>query len=280
MSDIPSPAPKKRTRKSKPDTSAEQLPEKTVEPKPVKKQIVKPKEEEPIAKPEEQTDQIDQIHKPVPEEFLKDLGALAEIFENNPDIIDPIREVFEYHLVDPIDRKTFPKTINAMSMLLGVSATMVLMTACHVNSAGFFENLLFSIKDEKQKAAVWILQHLTSLYGSRIQIAYTLSIGTMDEDWHTVDVNTYRREGDTPIWNIEMNMMLYDGTETKVRMTPDSAFQLVEILAAELANNIPKENIDEALITKCEKNFTAFYEKFYSDKDSRKNDNEHPAGYA
>lgn len=277
MSDTSSPAPKKRTRKSISDTPAELLPEKTVEPKPAKKRIVKPKEEEPIAKPEEHTDQM---HKPVPEEFLKDLAGLAEIFENNPDIIEAIREVFEYHLVDPIDRKTFPKTINAMSMLLGVSATMVLMTACHVNSAGFFEDLLFAIKDEKQKAAVWIIQHLTSLYGSRVQTAYTLSIGTMDEDWHTVDVNTYRREGEVHLWNIEMNIILYDGTETKVRMTPDSAFQLVEILSAELANNIPRENIDEDLIKKCEKNYTAFYEKFYADKDDRKNDNEHPAGYA
>ncbi|MDD2470485.1 MAG: hypothetical protein PHY67_01390 [Methanocorpusculum sp.] len=277
MSDTSSPAPKKRTRKSISDTPAELLPEKTVEPKPAKKRIVKPKEEEPIAKPEEHTDQM---HKPVPEEFLKDLAGLAEIFENNPDIIEAIREVFEYHLVDPIDRKTFPKTINAMSMLLGVSATMVLMTACHVNSAGFFEDLLFAIKDEKQKAAVWIIQHLTSLYGSRVQTAYTLSIGTMDEDWHTVDVNTYRREGEVHLWNIEMNMILYDGTETKIKMTPDSAFQLVEILSAELANNIPRENIDEDLIKKCEKNYTAFYEKFYADKDDRKNDNEHPAGYA
>lgn len=277
MSDTSSPAPKKRTRKSISDTPAELLPEKKVEPKPAKKRTVKPKEEEPIAKPEEHTDQM---HKPVPEEFLKDLTGLAEIFENNPDIIEAIREVFEYHLVDPIDRKTFPKTINAMSMLLGVSATMVLMTACHVNSAGFFEDLLFAIKDEKQKAAVWIIQHLTSLYGSRVQTAYTLSIGTMDEDWHTVDVNTYRREGEVHLWNIEMNMILYDGTETKIKMTPDSAFQLVEILSAELANNIPRENIDEDLIKKCEKNYTAFYEKFYADKDDRKNDNEHPAGYA
>ena len=277
MSETPSQAPKKRTRKSKQEIPAEPFLEKPVEAKPAKKRTAKTKKEEPVPKPEEQTDPA---HKPVPEEFLRDLGLLAEIFENNPEIIDPIREVFEYHLVDPIDRKTFPRIINAMSMLLGVNATMVLMTACHVNSAIFFEDLLFAIHDDKQKAVVWIMQHLTSLYGNRIQQAYTLSAGTMDEDWHTLDVNTYRREGETHLWTIEMNLLLYNGTETKIKMTPDSAFQLVEILSSELAHNIPKENVDETIIKKCKKNYTAFFEKFYKCKDDERDDDEHPPGYA
>jgi len=277
MSETPSQAPKKRTRKSKQEIPAEPFLEKSIEAKPAKKRTAKPKKEEKVPKPEEQTDPA---HKPVPEEFLRDLGLLAEIFENNPEIIDPIREVFEYHLVDPIDRKTFPRIINAMSMLLGVNATMVLMTACHVNSAIFFEDLLFAIHDDKQKAVVWIMQHLTSLYGNRIQQAYTLSAGTMDEDWHTLDVNTYRREGETHLWTIEMNLLLYNGTETKIKMTPDSAFQLVEILSSELAHNIPKENVDETIIKKCKKNYTAFFEKFYKCKDDERDDDEHPPGYA
>jgi hypothetical protein len=277
MSETPSQAPKKRTRKSKQEIPAEPFLEKPIEAKPAKKRTAKPKKEETVPKPEEQTDPA---HKPVPEEFLRDLGLLAEIFENNPEIIDPIREVFEYHLVDPIDRKTFPMINNAMSMLLGVNATMVLMTACHVNSAIFFEDLLFAIHDDKQKAVVWIMQHLTSLYGNRIQQAYTLSAGTMDEDWHTLDVNTYRREGETHLWTIEMNLLLYNGTETKIKMTPDSAFQLVEILSSELAHNIPKENVDESIIKKCKKNYTAFFEKFYKCKDDERDDDEHPPGYA
>ena len=73
-----------------------------------------------------------------------------------------------------------------MSMLLGANATMVLMTACHVNSAAFFEDLLYAIKEDKQKSAVWIIQHLTSLYGNRVQqiSAYTISAGhqNLDED--------------------------------------------------------------------------------------------------
>lgn len=268
MNDTSPPAPKKRTVKPKKECVTE--PETA---KPSRKKTIK---EEKVTQLEGQPHEN---HKPVPEQFLTDLGSLAEILEANQTILEPIREVFEYHLVDPIDRKTFPKLVNAMSMLLGANATMVLMTASHVNSAVFFDDLLYAINDDKKKSAVWIIQHLTSLYGNRVQQAYTLSAGTMDEDWHMIDVNTYKRECETPLWIVNLELVLYNGTENKITMTPDSVFQLVEILAAELAKNIPKENVDEGLITKCEKNFTAFYEKFYGCKDGKKDD-EHPPGYA
>ncbi|MDO5846014.1 MAG: hypothetical protein Q4Q04_03725 [Methanocorpusculum sp.] len=230
-------------------------------------------------KPPEKTEDTPH-HKDVPDQFIKDLNDFAAILEATPTLIDPIREVFEYHLVDPNDRKTIPKIVNAMSMLLGANATMVLMTACHVNAAAFFEDLLYAVKDnEKAKAAIWIIQHLTSLYGNRVQQAYTLSSGTMDEDWHTIDVNTYRREGETPTWTIDMKLMLYDGTQSHIRMTPDSAFQIVEILLTELAHNVPVEQVDDALVKKCRENCTDFYEKFYGGKNEEKED-EHPAGYA
>lgn len=257
-------APKKRTRK--PKTAA--------------------KIEETTAKPTvQEQNEPDRPHKAVPEQFLKDLAQLADILEKTPALLDPIREVFEYHLVDPIDRRTFPRMVNAMSMLLGPAATMVVMTACHVNSAAFFEDLLYAIQEEKSRSAVWIIQHLTALYGNRVQQAYTLSSGTMDEDWHTVDVNTYKREGENAYWIVDMKMMLYSGKESQIKMTPDSIFQLVEILAAELGRNIPLENVDPGLVKKCEENFTIFYEKFYGAKkceETEKSDreDEHPPGYA
>ena len=224
-------------------------------------------------------------HKAVPEQFLNDLALFADLLEKTPALLDPIREVFEYHLVDPIDRKTFPRMVNAMSMLLGPAATMVVMTACHVNSAAFFEDLLYAVQEEKSRGAVWIIQHLTALYGNRVQQAYTLSSGTMDEDWHTVDVNTYRREGENPYWIVDMKMMLYSGKESQIKMTPDSIFQLVEILAAELGRNIPMENVDPGLVKKCEENLTMFYEKFYGAKkcdeaENASGEEEHPPGYA
>ena len=179
-------------------------------------------------------------------------------------------------------RKTFPKMVNAMSMLLGPAATMVVMTGCHVNSAAFFEDLVFACKgNDKAKAAIWIIQHLTSLYGNRVQKAYTLSSGTMDEDWHTIDVNTYRREGENPVWTIDMIVNLYNGKDSHIRMTPDSAFQLVEILMAELSNNVPVEQVDAGLVEKCKENCKNFYDKFFGGADEEAEEvEEDPAGYA
>ncbi|HJJ39430.1 MAG TPA: hypothetical protein O0X42_04755 [Methanocorpusculum sp.] len=218
--------------------------------------------------------------KKVPEAFVNDLLALAQIFEANPGIVEPIRDVFEYHLVDPIDRKTFPRIVNAMSMLLGPAPTMVLMTGCHVNSAAFFEDLLGAVKDNKTALnAVWIMQHLTAIYGNRVQKAYSLSSGTMDEDWHTIDVNTFKREGEIATWVIDMNLAQYSGTEVHLKMTPDSAYQLVDIIMTELVENIPTEQVDPDLVEKCRKHCKEYYEKFYG-KVKAKNEEEHPAGYA
>jgi hypothetical protein len=251
----------------------------------IKKKIEHPTNEDSTKSNEKSTEKSDYPHKTIPEQFLNDLALFADIVEKTPTLLNPIREVLEYHLVDPIDRKTFPRMVNAMSMLLGPSATMVVMTACHVNSATFFEDLLYATKDEKYHDAMRIIQHLTAIYGNRVQQAYALSSGTMDEDWYTVDVNTYKREGENAHWIVDVKMMLYSGKENLIKMTPDSIFQIVEILAAELGKNIPIENVDPGLVKKCEDNFTMFYEKFYGSKKSEETENsggveKHPIGYA
>ena len=219
-------------------------------------------------------------HKPIPEPFMNDLQELAKALEANPGLIEPIRDVFEYHLVDPIDRKTFPKIVNAMSMLLGPGPTMVIMTGCHVNSPAFFEDMLYAIDgNETLRGAVWVIQHLTSIYGNRVQKAYTLSSGTMDEDWHSLDVNTFKREGENPVWVVDMRVTLYSGEEARMKMTPDSAYQLIEILMKELKDNIPEDQVDPMLIEKCEETVTGFTKKFYHEKEGHKEE-DHPEGYA
>ncbi|HJJ35574.1 MAG TPA: hypothetical protein O0X27_00195 [Methanocorpusculum sp.] len=217
----------------------------------------------------------------VPKAFINDLTNLAQILEKNPGILEPIRDVFEYHLVDPIDRKTFPRIVNAMSMLLGPAPAMVIMTGCHVNSVSFFDDLLGAIpNDDSVMAAVWIIQHLTALYGNRVQKAYSLSSGTMDEDWHTIDINTYKRESESPNWIIDMHLVQYSGTECQIRMTPDSAFQLVDILMVELEKNVPTEEVDADLMDKCRQHCKEYYEKYYGKVKAKAGDDDHPAGYA
>lgn len=262
------------------ETSSESLSKKKPEDITDKPAEEKPKKKRRTAKSKKTKDEESLPHSKVPKEFIRDLKKFSEIITSNPMIAEPIRDVFECHLVKPFDRKTFPKIVNSMSMLLGAQATMVLMTSCHVNSAAFFEDLIFATKDEDKNVrdSIWLIQHLTSIYGNRVQEAYSLSSGTMDEDWHTIDVNTYRQEGDSPSWIINLNMSLYSGENLKIKMTPDSAFQLIEILSSELVNNVPKEYLDESLIKKCDKNCTKFYEKYIISKN--KHDDENPAGYA
>ncbi|MDO5844215.1 MAG: hypothetical protein Q4Q53_03600 [Methanocorpusculum sp.] len=267
----------KENTKTEKKSPAKKTEETEIKETPKKRRVSKKKETE--EKPEEEKEH-EILHKPVPPEFIADLKKFSEIVTANPAIFEPIREVFEYHLIDTIDRKTFPKIVNAMSMLLGAPATMVLMTACHINSAAFFEDLLYVVKDdESTRNSVWIIQHLTSLYGNRVQQAYNLSAGTMDEDWHSVDVNTFKREGENPTWIVELKLMLYNGEESHIKMTPDSALQLVDILSTELAKNVPKESVDDTLVKKCSKNIEEFYNKFYG-CDNEKSEDENPAGYA
>ncbi len=269
----------------KKDTDAEDSGKKAADTPSSKKTAVKktaPKKKPAAQVKEEKTSAPEGAgsHKPIPEPFLHDLQELAKALEANPGLVDPIREVFEYHLIDPIDRKTFPKIVNAMSMLLGPGPTMVIMTGCHVNSPVFFEDILYAIgEDAALRGAVWIIQHLASIYGNRVQKAYTLSSGTMDEDWHSLDVNTFKREGDAPVWLVDMRVTLYSGEEARMKMTPDSAFQLAEILMKELKDNIPEDQLDPSLIEKCEETITGFTKKFYPAKDIRKEE-EHPEGYA
>ncbi len=217
----------------------------------------------------------------VPAAFITDLNKLAKILEMNPGIIEPIRDVFEYHLVDPIDRKTFPRIVNAMSMLLGPAPTMVIMTGCHINAVSFFDDLLGAVDDnEPAKGAIWIIQHLTALYGNRVQKAYSLSSGTMDEDWHTIDINTYKRESENPTWMIDMRLSQYGGNECQIRMTPDSAFQMVDIIMVELLNGVPTEQVDSDLMERCRQHCKDYYEKYYGKIKAKPGDEEHPAGYA
>jgi len=222
---------------------------------------------------------MDESRKGITDNYINDLEELARVMEANPSIIPLIREVFEYNLKDPIDRKTFPRIVNAMSMLLGSKVAMVIMLGCHLNSLVFFEELDDSTKNNaKLCKATNLIKHLTSIYGDRIQHAYTLSAGTVDEDWNSLDINTYKREGEDPLWLIDMKISLYNGTETTIKMIPNSAFQFIAILMKELIDKVPNDQIEPELIENYKELVSEFNGLFYFDDEKEKNN--HPEGYA
>jgi len=238
------------------------------------------KEEEPKISLKTVKKILESSHKQIPENYIKDLGELAKVLETDPSIIKSIREVFDYHLVDPLDRKTFPRIVNAMSMLLGSKVAMVVILACHMNAPAFFDDLNHATRNnQKVREAIGVIKYLASIYGDRILRAYTLSAGTVDEDWNSLDINTYKREGDDPLWFIDLKIALYNGVESNIKMVPNSAFQFIGILMKELLDKVPSDQIDPELIENYRDIVSAFNGQFYFDDGKEKNNN-HPEGYA
>jgi hypothetical protein len=210
----------------------------------------------------------------VPDAFIRDLKAFGESIRKNPGLIEQIRDVFEYHLVDMTDRRTFSRIVNALTMILGHSSTMVVATACHINAAAFFTDIKKQAGEgEEETEAIAALQHLTALYGNRVQEAYALSVGSLDEDWFTADINTFRREGEQS-WMIELFLAQYNGTIAHLKMTPESLFQLALIMMNEV-KKLPAEAFDQEMIGRYEDDIQSFATRF-----ALKPDDGAPPGYA
>jgi hypothetical protein len=230
-------------------------------------------EEEEDAVAEEDAAPPDQTSM-VPDAFIRDLKVFSQSLKKNSAIIEQIRDVFEYHLVDQTDRRTFSRIVNALTMILGHGSTMVVATACHVNAAPFFDDIKKLVGDDADEMnAISVLQHLTALYGNRIQEAYALSVGSLDEDWFTADINTYRREGDH-YWMIDLYLGLYNGKSTQLKMTPESLFQLTLIMMNEV-KKLPAEAFDPELISRYSDDIQSFAKRF-----SVRRDDGAPPGYA
>ncbi|MCQ1538328.1 hypothetical protein FTO68_04900 [Methanocalculus taiwanensis] len=209
----------------------------------------------------------------VPDAFIRDLKAFGESIRKNPGLVEQIRDVFEYHLVDMTDRRTFSRIVNALTMILGHSSTMVVATACHINAAPFFTDIQKQVGEEEEAEVIAVLQHLTALYGNRVQEAYALSVGSLDEDWFTADINTFRREGEQN-WMIELRLALYNGTIAHLKMTPESLFQLTLIMMNEV-KKLPAEAFDQEMVGRYGDDIQSFAKRF-----SLRTDDGTPPGYA
>lgn len=210
----------------------------------------------------------------VPDAFIRDLKTFGESIRKSPELIEQIRDVFEYHLVDMTDRRTFSRIVNALTMILGHSSTMIVATACHINAAAFFTDIKKQIGDDEEEIeAIAVLQHLTALYGNRVQEAYALSVGSLDEDWFTADINTFRREGEQS-WMIELLLAQYNGTIAHLKMTPESLFQLTLIMMNEV-KKLPAEAFDQEMIGRYGDDIQSFAKRF-----ALKPDDGAPPGYA
>lgn len=191
----------------------------------------------------------------------KDISELAAILSENPGVEQQVREVIEYHLKESVDRTTLGKVYGGLEILLGEGAARITANSCRFNGNKFFD----AIKKEGEGVAVDkalpFLQHLTALYGNKMEEAHDLS-DEIPEDWRSGAVNLYRKE-EEEVWFIEVDLTQYNGERIFLRMPPGSAFNLASDLIREMGK-LPEEAVDEKVIKRFREETESFRKKFLS----------------
>ena len=227
-------------------------------PEDVKKETVEKEREE-----EEETEE-----SPDTSELLKkDVAELATILSKNPEIGQHVREIMDYHLKGGIDRTTLKTVMGSIDILLGTSATRIILASCAVNKDKFFDDLGKDGEGAVQDKGFPFLRHLAALYGSKMEEAYHLTRG-IPEDWRHINVALYREEEEEKVWFIDANLTKYNGEKIFLKMPPASAFNLAQNLL-EGMEKIPKEAIDEEVIKVFRERTEGFKKKFLSGDDDR-----------
>ena len=192
----------------------------------------------------------------------KDISELAAILSENPGVEQQVREVIEYHLKESVDRTTLGKVYGGLEILLGEGAARITENSCTQNGKKFLD----AIKKEGEGVAVDkalpFLQHLTALYGNKMEEAHDLS-GEIPEDWRSGAVNLYRKEEEEEVWFIEVDLTQYNGERIFLRMHPGSAFNLAGGLIREMGK-LPEEAVDEKVIKIFREETESFKKKFLS----------------
>ena len=200
-------------------------------------------------------------------ELIKNsLSELATILSENPEIDHRVREVFDYHLKEGVDSTTWTEIWNALEILLPEGTVEGIVNSCRFNDNEFFD----FIKEETEGIAVDkvipFLQHLTALYGNEMKEAYDLS-GEIPDDWRSSAITLYRIE-EGKVWLIDADLTKYDGENVFLKMPIRSAFILLQRLAMEM-EKIPRDDVDEEVITAFREGTEGFKKKFLSDNGGR-----------
>ena len=198
----------------------------------------------------------------------KDISELAIFLSENLEIEQQVREVFDYHLKEGVDRTTFGTVRNGLEMLLGESATLFIVGCCKFNDNELFEHFKEEIGGADIDKVLPFLQHLTALYGSKMEEAYDI-FNEIPEDWRSSVITVYREEkerDEEDIWFINIQLTKYSGEKIFLRMRPISAFILVKRLIKEMGK-FPREAVDEKDIKAFIEETEGFKKKFLSDND-------------
>lgn len=194
----------------------------------------------------------------------KDISELAAILSENPGVEQQVREVIEYHLKESVDRTTHEKVYGGLEILLGEGAARITANSCRFNGNKFFDVIKKEGEGVAVDKALPFLQHLTALYGNKMEEAHDIS-DEIPEDWRSGAVNLYRKE-EEEVWFIDVDLTQYNGEKIFLRMPPVSAFNLASGLIGEMGK-LPREAVDEKVIKKFREETESFKKKFLGDND-------------
>ena len=208
------------------------------------------------------------MSKDIKKQEAKDISELAILLSENPEIEQQVREIIDYHLKSDVDRTTYWRIYNGLKMLLGKSATRFIVRCCRFNDNKVFEHFKEEIRGADVDKVLPFLQHLTALYGSKMEEGYAV-FNEIPEDWRSSVITVYREEkerDEEDIWFINIQLTKYSGEKIFLRMRPISAFILVKRLIKEMGK-FPREAVDEKDIKAFIEETEGFKKKFLSDND-------------
>ncbi len=210
-----------------------------------------------------------------PDEAIhRDLEELSRLLEMHPLIRDRILDVFDQHLGPGPVRESYERLMLGLGVLIGPSATRIVLESVKIQSNEFFEGLARTASGEAEKESVMFLRHLAALYGHLVKDAFFLSFKHTDEDWRTADISCYRKGGGDS-WFIELELVKYNGERIFLRMSPVSAFQLAELFIQEL-DKLPADAADNGIARRF-RDLARSFKKDSSDPDLGQSP---PDGYA
>ncbi|MEN6609252.1 MAG: hypothetical protein ABFC24_00265 [Methanoregulaceae archaeon] len=235
---------------------------------------------------EKMTEKADALAAPpepssrVPDMVKQDLTELHRLLAENTGLGDQIRDLFERNLLmEGLSKETYERLVVSLQVLLGPSASRLIIESTKILTSDFFTELR-KTSDESLVETVRFLQQLAAVYGTHMKDAFLLSFKYTEEDWRTAEVVAYHK-GESDIWFVEMDLIKYNGERLFLRMSPVSAFQLLQTFMNEMGK-IPAGTVDEQALARIRESAEQFKKRYEVPTQDEKNkvSETHLDGYA
>lgn len=196
----------------------------------------------------------------VPDMVKQDLAELHRMIQENPGLAEQIQDLFERNLLmEGLSKETYERLVVSLQILLGPAASRLIVESTKILTSEFFTELRRT-SDASLVDSVRFLQQLAAVYGTHMKDAFLLSFKYTEEDWRTAEVVAYHK-GESDIWFVEMDLVKYNGERLFLRMSPVSAFQLLQTFMNEMGK-IPTGTVDEQALARIRESAAQFKKRY------------------